>query len=367
MKYLKKFDTLTQYNTFTNSDEYILPNVSMVENDGNNKRGFCFKGKLKPYDIAGSLCYYDIENDNYKFVDYNNINSTDYPLNKFKPIGVLVIPKSHNLYGNYKCSIISLVNMNPNNPNNGGDNVSMPYGCKNAITNMANYRQIAVISNDLNSNTVIKATGFGYVPSTNIYDYFTGATVSPSKGSGLDTVSKYPSIGAGNYSHSPYMENGKFNSYYICNGNSYFNGLTGNCLSDIYGYANTNKLTQNATAQSGWKSASTINIKTTSGYYPAACCCWRFYTTGTNQGDWFLPSAGEIGYLSSRVLEIQHTLEKVVAVYGTEYATPLNMAGNYWASTFYSDVNARYLYTGIGGIGHMDKTSSCLVRAFLTI
>lgn len=35
MKYLKKFDTNTEYTTFTESDKYVLPNVSWVV-DGNN-------------------------------------------------------------------------------------------------------------------------------------------------------------------------------------------------------------------------------------------------------------------------------------------------------------------------------------------
>ena len=345
----------------------MRPNISLVKDNGYGSREFFFKHFLKPINIAGSLCLYDNMDNKFVFIAKESINSNNYPLTRYTPIGVVIIPFNHDLYKTNELAIISLVNMNPNTPNNGGGSISLPFGAKESLEGFTNYRQIATISNNLDSNLVTGQKGFGYVPSTNIFDYFTGSTVSPAKKSGLDTISKYPSIGAGNFGHSPYLENGLRNPYYTCNGNSYFNGLTGNCLSDINGYNNTIKLTNKSTAQSNWKTSNTIEVKTTSGYYPSACCCWRYYTNGTEQGKWYLPSAGEIGYLSSRILEVYLTIERVINVYGPQYATQLGMQDNYWSSTFYSDINARYLYTGIGGIGHMDKTSSNYVRAFYRI
>ena len=326
-----------------------------------------FKGNLKPINVAGSLCLYDNINQEYIIISKNNIDSNNYPISRYTPIGIVVIPLNHNLYGTKELAIMSLVNMNPNNPDNGGGNNAIPFGYKTGISGLNNYQQIAVISDNLNSPKITGYKGFGYVPSTNIYDYFTGSTVSPSKGYGLDTVSKYPSLGSGYFSNSPYLENGMRNEYYSANGNNYYNGLQGNCLSDLDGKGNANDILKMATAQTNWKTASTITLNTTTGYFPASCCCWRFKTNGTNQGDWYLPSAGEIGYLVCRILEIQETLEKVIEIYGSQYATTLNMGGNYWPSTQYNNVNTRYLYTGIGGIGHMDKTSTNLVRAFTRI
>ncbi|MCH5234933.1 MAG: hypothetical protein J1E16_06535 [Muribaculaceae bacterium] len=43
-----------------------------------------------------------------------------------------------------------------------------------------------------------------------------------------------------------------------------------------------------------WKTASQITNSTTKGSYPAGFCCWRYSTEGTSQGDWYLPSSGEL-------------------------------------------------------------------------
>lgn len=43
-----------------------------------------------------------------------------------------------------------------------------------------------------------------------------------------------------------------------------------------------------------WKSSPIIYNVTDKDNYPAGFCCWRYYTEGTKQGDWYLPSSGEV-------------------------------------------------------------------------
>lgn len=49
--------------------------------------------------------------------------------------------------------------------------------------------------------------------------------------------------------------------------------------------------------------------------HPAAQCCYRFHTEGTNQGDWYLPSAGELGYAIAR----KHSIDNVIRKINKEY------------------------------------------------
>lgn len=44
------------------------------------------------------------------------------------------------------------------------------------------------------------------------------------------------------------------------------------------------------------------------GNFPAAMTCYRYYTTGTAQGDWYLPAVGELIYAIPRNKEIIDSL-----------------------------------------------------------
>jgi len=84
-----------------------------------------------------------------------------------------------------------------------------------------------------------------------------------------------------------------------------------------------------------WKTASKINNTTNSQYtHPAAQCCWRYHTTGTNQGDWCLPTTD---------------MAKIIC---GDYSSRLNYGNSLRLASLHNKwgVNAtRYSYPVLGG------------------
>lgn len=75
-------------------------------------------------------------------------------------------------------------------------------------------------------------------------------------------------------------------------------------ITDMNGKANTEAVLQYATAQTDWKTASAITFTDAAGYYPLFECAWRYHTSGTIQGDWFVPACGQVNYLQSNSEEL---------------------------------------------------------------
>lgn len=79
---------------------------------------------------------------------------------------------------------------------------------------------------------------------------------------------------------------------------------SGTAITDMNGKANTEAVLNYATAQTDWKTASAITWNNTAGCYPLFECAWRYHTTGTLQGDWFVPACGQLYYLQSNTEEL---------------------------------------------------------------
>lgn len=74
---------------------------------------------------------------------------------------------------------------------------------------------------------------------------------------------------------------------------------SGTAITDMNGKANTQAVLQYATAQTDWRTASAITFENKPGYYPLFECAWRYHTSGTLQGDWYIPACGQLYYLQS--------------------------------------------------------------------
>lgn len=84
------------------------------------RRTFLENGTINISDVTGGdICLYDKEKLNKIFVSYENLDSSVYPSTRFVPIGVVVVPSSHNRYGKNECAVVSLKYMITTDPNNG--------------------------------------------------------------------------------------------------------------------------------------------------------------------------------------------------------------------------------------------------------
>ena len=72
-----------------------------------------------------------------------------------------------------------------------------------------------------------------------------------------------------------------------------YDNITG-ASTDMDGKANTQAVLQYATAQTNWKTDSAITFTNAAGYYPLFECAWRYHTSGTVQGDWYVPACGQL-------------------------------------------------------------------------
>ena len=99
-------------------------------------------------------------------------------------------------------------------------------------------------------------------------------------------------------------------------------GMSGD-ISGIQNYANS------STSVADWQGFSNTKAiydyeKSQGGYYPSMEKVLLYSTTGTSQGQWYLPAAGELQAISTNKDTLNETLAKIG---GTQ------MSGNYWSSS----------------------------------
>lgn len=66
---------------------------------------------------AGDVLLWDKINQKKLFTSSDNLSN--YPADSYTPIGVVVIPASHNVYGDGSCGVMSLKEMNRESPDSG--------------------------------------------------------------------------------------------------------------------------------------------------------------------------------------------------------------------------------------------------------
>lgn len=303
------------------------------------------------------ICLYDKQNDKLIIVK-NDLFSVDYfPADKYTPIGIVVVPGTHNVYGDDSCGVMSLRRMSYRTPDDGTTSFqSMHFGGYGAeINSLTNYDQICYVgSNGSVGESVIGTTSDAYLPS----DKFITVTNS------YDAETSYYYNDSNYYIPSPYNNDGSFNTEYsrTLNPSSLLNAM-----SDFDGVGNTRIITDLATSQSDWKTASIIIDDVDAGYYPAACCCWRYHTEGTKQGDWYLPACGELGYIMPRFNKIQDAIQKMKTAYGNSAGVSIYTSAINWSSSEYSNKSVRFVYFEDGYVNANGKNGTNYARAFLRI
>ena len=336
MDYLKLFQTDAEYQNFKQSDKFIKPNVSHCVNENHVH----YNPIPSPKDIVGSVAYYDGSTVKFALKE-------DYTSTMGTPIGLVVIPKSHMEDG--KCRVMSLANMSYKTPETGTLVGTSNADAATAGANLmwgSDATDIAELTNYDKVVTVDSATtaDYGCLPS----DWWVGKSevVIPDDGTytanpvsnSVDVETAWHGIDGwdeltdSNMCPSPYLSDGSKNSLYF---------TAGQALCDMNGKSNTNILV-NLSAINTQTSGAFENVQAN---YPAAMACHMYHTSGTNQGDWYLPAMGELGYLYARAKKINETLVSLgssAVTYGVP--TDWDKLGSWlWSSSEYSGHFSRTL------------------------
>lgn len=351
MKHLTIFNSLDHYNEVKNS--LVLPNVSIIR--GDNKIHYLQKTNDTQTTEAqpGDIVYYANGKKNW-------INPDNWTDSLGTPIGVVVIPTSHCENGENGI-MMSLANMSLKTPEQGtlsneNDEAGfIRWGNPNADLAMPNYNLVPIV--DPEDGTSTGLGGDGYMQTDfrgKVYDY-DGAE------SEEEATCMYEyDFSNGYYVRKDYMrdsvddewqldwdssENGVtvVASPYLADGSKNPNfQVEGTAFENINGMENQQVIMDACTQGAEGVIANEYGV----GHYPAARACSRFHTEGTNSGDWYLPSIGEIAYLWARITKIAHA----ISVLGNK-AVMFKYFPNYtwlWSSTECSQSRAWGLSTSGG-------------------
>lgn len=302
---------------------------------------------------AGDICVYDVNKGSLAIIKSAEWSASKYPIATYVPVGIVAVPASHGHYADGKCAIISLNHMNCNTPTTGGSVQYMYWGVYGTnIESLPNLGQVPYVGSNGNvGDTVIGVSGYAYLPSD--YSEFTAVT-NP-----YDNGTNYYYNNSNKYIPSPYMNDGTFNPNYSSTTSP---SSTANCLSDFDGYGNTQKILEvrGNKDYSSWKP--TYNAQAD---YPAASCCDMYSTVGIPQGNWYLPAAGELGYVCVRRQALDNSLNKLIQ--GGVSSANVFASDRYWSSSEFSSASARYVNLYYGTVGNDNKLSRYYVRAFALV
>lgn len=304
---------------------------------------------ISPADsVAGDYCFYDKTADKIIIVDQTKWSADRYPSNKYTPIGIVVVPGTHNVYGDGSCGVMSLKPMHCNTPSTGGTSEqSMYWGVYG--TNISGLRDLDRVPTGNTLNGIpTGSNSSGYLPS----DKFSSTQCAH------DTDAYYNNDP---FIPSPYLTDGSRNpGYYQTSSPS----SSDNALADFDGIGNTEKIIAERGTKdyNSWKPG-----RLTQNDYPAASCCDMFYTEGTSQGDWYLPACGELGYIMPPFNKINDAIDKMRTAYGSSVGVEMFTSNYYWSSSEYSGDQACSVYVSTGRTYYSNKYTNRYVRAWLRV
>ena len=303
--YLKKFNNEIEYNNYINSHDYIEPNVSLVGTSA---------VRYNPVIDVGTIVYYNGTE--------LKACRTNLWLDSFGiPVAVIVVPSTHTVDGTYRCVSLKGVNSDGTQSESFGD--SLAWG-PTGETGLQLFNRIVVWNNVIGS-PVSATTSASARLSSNAYYSGSGENYVIDC---LNTDSKYQNR---QYIPNPYLSDGSVNMGY--RNTDEIGGTSGNCFSDFDGKGNTSFL---------------VSL---GGEYSAANACNLYSTSGIPAGQWYLPSAGELGYAIVKMKEINKAIEKVG---GVAFETHSNV--DYWTSTERSATDAIAIDTDAGYVYVSSKT-----------
>ena len=173
-----------------------------------------------------------------------------------------------------------------------------------------------------------------------------------------------PDTGNGDSIWGDSMSNGGYG--YNIAGLSHYDTLK-NAKTDMNGKTNTSTiLAVDNSYSTEWQTANEIsNVHNNQYVHPAAQCCWRFHPAGTNKGDWYLPSAGEMYTMSTYYNEVENTIQALkdkVYYYGSD-----SLKQRYYTSTRASDTSWWEIVPRNGAGFDTEDVYDFNIRAFMKL
>lgn len=323
--YLNEFSNPAAYTTAKAGQNFYFPAVSLI--DSNNE----VKYDHYPAQVGDYL--------------YPSLRYSSGLKSGKAPIAICVAPASH--FSNGKARWMSLVNMSATDPEHGTTAVGNNYennpgagfcwGASGSITSLIESNEVPTLTvngiNQPTSSLSDSPVNYGYVPS----DHFNSETISTPVTYPLDSNYSYygddEDMDGSGYGAipSPFGQNGALNSW-----------------ARLYALQYESGKSQTAAIIAGASKYSTGAITKNdaeSGSYPAAIACSRFFTQGTQSGDWYLPSIAELMYVAVNLDLINSKLNSLgnIAVKVGDNLTAYDTEGKsdglgfwLWSSSAYS-------------------------------
>lgn len=134
-------------------------------------------------------------------------------------------------------------------------------------------------------------------------------------------------------------------------------------VTDINGKTNTSNILLLATGQANWQTDTSITNRGDSYYAPAACCCTRYHTLGTQAGDWYLGGGAEISVIRVNKNNINNKLLQLSQLYNDECISSIKDT-DLWTSTEKSNLYSWFV-SGGGMVNGLNKNKTCTAVAIL--
>ena len=339
--------------------------ISVVESE---RIACSFKVKEDNF-VAGDIVLWDGEK---KIVASQD--GFSLPTSGYTPIGVVVIPASH--MDDNKARMMSTRWMSCDDPKNGSLTYQqMKWGTNTGLTGLTDFDEVPIIARYddeeqggitalTEPQEIYTAGTYCFLPSD--FPSWTGETNTEDEGTRWCQSNTYWTqnssgqtvIAAHNlYGPSPYASDGTPNPLYRAT--EYSGGSINNALSYFDGRHQTDVILEARGEKDygSWKPDADIPED-----YPAASCCDMYHTVGTSQGDWYLPSEAELGYVIVRINNISNAMAKI----GGVLTRPHLWA---WSSTKYTDYAVRHVDLHNGHIisWTFDASYGLTTLAFATV
>ena len=385
-QYQTNMNPLTK--TFTDGQPFYAGDMNTFSSKVNDIIDVLNNGENPDVYVPGDPILYDNVEHTLIKTSVKAYDATKYPLTRYIPVGVVGYNISgqnyiiHDANGNEvttgaaRAAMVSLMQMCR------GDNDG-EYGTPETGTKKFEYivwgKPGELVDNiftaenagNIDASGNVRSLGYNIMPSDK---FSTMPSLDLKRGyySNDDTVeSGFPDFENNDYQPSPYLANGAMNPVYFQRTFTPEGEDTQLLvLSDIDGKYNTKVMIDLAASESiSWQTGVIDNDTATTGYFPAAFCCQRYVTPGTQAGDWYLPAEGEMGFFIANFAAIQEGLNKIRKVLlennsSVAAVAGLNAGDYYWSSSQYSDNRAWYVDTGDGDVNDNNKDNDNLVRAF---